>query len=93
MIVGICEIDVLIPQASSLKEKRIVIKSIKDKISKRFNVSIAEVGYQDKWQRSLLGVAKVSNDTISIEKVFDFIDKLIIADGRMEIINWNKKLV
>jgi len=93
MVVGICEIEVLIPQASSLKEKRIVIKSIKDKISKRFNVSIAEVGYQDKWQRALLGVAKVSNDTVSVEKVFDFIDKLIIADGRMEIINWNKKLV
>lgn len=93
MVVGICEIEVLIPQASSLKEKRIVIKSIKDKISKRFNVSIAEVGYQDKWQRALLGVSKVSNDTVSIEKVFDFIDKLIIADGRMEIINWNEKLV
>ncbi len=93
MVVGICEIEVLIPQASSLKEKRIVIKSIKDKISKRFNVSIAEVGYQDKWQRALLGVSKVSNDTVSIEKVFDFIDKLIIADGRMEIINWNERLV
>ena len=93
MVVGICEIEVLIPQSSSLKEKRIVIKSIKDKISNRFNVSIAEVGYQDKWQRALLGVSKVSNDTISIEKVFDFIDKLIIADGRMEIINWNEKFV
>ena len=93
MVVGICEIEVLIPQASSLKEKRIIINSIKDKISKRFNASIAEVGYQDKWQRALFGVAKVSNDMASIKKVFDFIDKLIIEDGRMEIINWNERLV
>jgi uncharacterized protein YlxP (DUF503 family) len=76
-----------------LKDKRVIIKSFKDKISKRFNVSIAEVGYQDKWQRAIFGIAKVSNDSVSVDKVFDFIDKMIIEDGRMEVVNWNKKFV
>ena len=93
MFVGICEIEVLIPQARSLKEKRVIVKSIKDKISKRFNVSIAEVGYQDKWQRALFCVAKVGNDTVSVDKVFDLIDRIIVEDGRMEVINWNTRLV
>ncbi len=92
MLVGICEIDVLIHQAGSLKEKRAVIKSLKDKISKQFNVSIAEIGYQNKWQRALLGIAKVSNDNVSIDKVFSLIDKLITEDGRCEIISFNKRL-
>jgi uncharacterized protein YlxP (DUF503 family) len=93
MIVGICELEVFIPQSRSLKDKRVIIKSFKDKISKRFNVSIAEVGYQDKWQRAIFGIAKVSNDSVSVDKVFDFIDKMIIEDGRMEVVNWNKKFV
>ncbi len=93
MIVGICELEVFIPQSRSLKDKRVIIKSFKDKISKRFNVSIAEVGYQDKWQRAIFGIAKVSNDSVSVDKVFDFIDKMIIEDGRMEVVNWNTKFV
>ena len=92
MIVGICEIEVFIPQVSSLKEKRAIIKSLKDKISKRFNVSIAEIGYQDKWQRALFGIAKVSNDNVSIDKVFEFIDKLIDEDGRIMIVRCDKRL-
>ena len=93
MIVGICELEVFIPQSRSLKDKRVIVKSFKDKISKRFNVSIAEVGYQDKWQRAVFGIAKVSNDSVSVDKVFDFIDKMIIEDGRMEVVNWNTKFV
>lgn len=93
MIVGVCEIEVFIPLAHSLKEKRKIVNSIKDKISNRFNVSFAEVGYQDKWQRALFGAAKVGNDTISVQQFFDFIHKLIIEDGRMEIINFTKRMI
>lgn len=93
MTVGICELEVFIPQSRSLKDKRVIIKSFKDKVSKRFNVSIAEVGYQDKWQRAIFGIAKVSHDSVSVDKVFDFIDKMIIEDGRMEVVNWNTKFV
>ncbi len=92
MIVGICEIEVFIPQVSSLKEKRAIIKSLKDKISRRFNVSIAEICYQDKWQRALFGIAKVSSDNVSIDKVFEFIDKLIDEDGRVMIVRCDKRL-
>ena len=93
MFVGICEIEIFIPHSHSLKEKRLVTRSIRDKIAKRFNVSIAEIGYQDKWQRALFGIAKVSTDEISVNKVYDFIDKLIAEDGRAEIIRWDTRFV
>ena len=93
MLVGICEIELFIPYSHSLKEKRLVTRSIRDKIAKRFNVSIVEIGFQDKWQRALFGIAKVSSDEVSVNKVYDYIDKLIAEDGRAEVIRWDKRFV
>jgi len=86
MIVGSCEIELLIYEANSLKEKRHVIKSIMERIKSRFNVSVAEVGYNDLWNRSVMGIAVVSNEKSLCEsmilKIIDFIDN----DERVEII-------
>ena len=62
MIVGICRIELHIPESNSLKDKRQVVKGIKDKIRNKFNVSIAEIDNNDLWQRATLGVSIVSND-------------------------------
>ena len=51
MVVGILSLELYIPGASSLKEKRYVLKSIKTKVSNKFKVSIAEVDHNDKWQK------------------------------------------
>jgi len=87
MIVGTCEIELIIYEANSLKEKRHVIKSIIERIKTRFNASVAEVGYNDLWNRALIGVAVVSNKKALSEsmilKIIDFIDN----DERVEIIN------
>lgn len=87
MIVGTCEIELIIYEANSLKEKRHVIKSIIERIQTRFNASAAEVGYNDLWNRSIIGVAVVSNKKVlcesMISKIIDFIDN----DDRVEIIN------
>ena len=66
MIVGHLSLEFHIPGARSLKEKRMVLRGIKDRIRK-FNVSVAEVEYQDLWQRAGLSVVTVSSD----EKVAD----------------------
>lgn len=87
MIVGTCEIELIIFEANSLKEKRHVIKSIIERIKARFNVSVAEIDYLDLWNRSMIGIAAVSNSKniceSTISKIIEFIDN----DERVEIIN------
>ena len=62
MIVGTLTIELVVGGAYSLKDKRRVIKSLKDRIRNKFNVSVAEVDHQDSWQRASLGVAVVGTD-------------------------------
>lgn len=62
MVVGILKVSIHAPGANSLKDKRQVVRSVKDRVKSRFNVSIAEVDDQDLWQRISLGVAVVASD-------------------------------
>jgi hypothetical protein len=93
MIVCSCEIEILIYESNSLKEKRQVIKSIIERIKAKFNASVAEVGYNELWNRSVLGVAVVSNNKrmcdASISKIISFIDN----DERVEILNCYKEII
>lgn len=79
MIVGVLVIEIMIYSSTSLKEKRYVLKSIKDRVKKKFNVSIAELFYQDKWQRSRVGIVTISNQLShveqSLQQVFQFLDR------------------
>jgi uncharacterized protein YlxP (DUF503 family) len=61
MHIGVCTIELRLPGNSSLKGKRSVVKSITTRVSREFNVSIAEVDAQDIWQRAVLGVSCVSS--------------------------------
>jgi uncharacterized protein len=61
VIVGLLSIELHIPGARSLKDKRMVVRSVKDRIRK-FNVAVAEVEHHDLWQRSGLSVVTVAND-------------------------------
>jgi len=58
--VGLARVELHIPQSRSLKEKRAAVKPVVEGLRQRFSLSAAEVGYQDKWQRSLIGFAVVS---------------------------------
>ncbi len=84
MIVGVCTIELRIRDARSLKTKRQVLKSITTRVKNNFNVAIAEVDYQDKWQRSLLGVAVVSTalDHANgiLDKVVNFVESMYMAE-------------
>ena len=77
MVVGVLQVEIRIPDAFSLKDKRRVVKSLKDRIAHGHNVSIAEVGALDEHRRSVLGLAMVSNDTRYVEgalsKLVDFV--------------------
>src|SRR5213596_944550 len=84
MIVGVCTIELRLRETRSLKEKRQVLKSIITRVKNNFNVAIAEVDYQDKWQRAVLGVAVFSTDqddsNVIISKVVNFDETMYVAD-------------
>lgn len=61
MVVGLLTIDLFIPGAQSLKEKRMVLRRLKDRV-KKFNVAVSEVEHQDLWQRAALAVVTVSTE-------------------------------
>jgi len=87
MVVGVCRIELRIPQTHSLKAKRQVLRKIKDRVKNKFNVSIAEVGENDKWQRSLVGLALVGNDRRQINSTLDVVTNFIENLNAAEIIN------
>jgi uncharacterized protein len=62
MVIGCCTIELHLPGAFSLKDKRSVLKSVIHRVRREFNVSIAEVDHQDALRSALLGVVTVSND-------------------------------
>lgn len=65
--VGRCEIDLLVENCRSLKDKRRIVKSLKDRIRRTFNVSVCEFGDQSLWQRCQLGVSLCGNERSLIE--------------------------
>jgi uncharacterized protein len=71
MVVGVLRLSLLIRGARSLKEKRYALRRIVDRVRARYNVSIAEVGDNDIWQRALVGVTAVANDRSFVNEVLD----------------------
>lgn len=93
MVVGVGFIRLMIHSSNSLKAKRSVVKSILGKVRSKFDVSIAEVGDQDKWQICSIGYAFVTNESGQahkmLEAVVDFIEKLHLA----EVTEFNVEIV
>ena len=87
MIIGLLQLDIIIPGSNNLKEKRSTIKSLKETIRKRFNVSIAETGKLDKWSRSEISISKVSNESKLIRREFQKIQNDIESRYPVEIID------
>src|SRR5205085_6449217 len=86
-----CRLHLMLPESHSLKEKRVVLRRIKDKARQKFNLAIAEVGDGDVWQSALMGFAVVANQRpfveSMVEKIINFIDTLAkIADDEREFL-------
>jgi uncharacterized protein YlxP (DUF503 family) len=94
--VGVCYIELLLYEASSLKGKRSILKRIISQVQNKFMVSIAEVGDNDLWQKSKLGISVIGNNrrfvNSILDKILDFIEKLNLAEilnSEIEIVNYN----
>ena len=86
MVVGLCTLELFLPDNGSLKEKRRVLKSIKDRLRRKFNISISELGGQDLWQKSILGMACVGNEKRHVNQVLDSAVGLVRSTPMVEII-------
>ena len=87
MFIGLCTIDLHIPDSQSLKGKRHILKSLKDRVRKSFNVSIAEDA-EDLWQRTTLAVATINNDKRHINQTLDLIVGMIRGNPSVEILDY-----
>jgi len=86
LVIGTCTISLHIPESRSLKSKRWVLRRIKDRVRSKFNVSIAEVGDFDLWQRATLAVAVVSTDRRFADRVISKVIDLVDSDGNAQVI-------
>ena len=84
MNVGVCKVRLRLAENESLKGKRQVVKGLIGKVRSRFNVAVAEMDEQDKWQKAVLGIATVSNNgrfvNEVLSKVVSFIEQSYVAE-------------
>jgi uncharacterized protein len=91
MFVGIVRIELHIPAAGSLKDKRSVVRSLKERIRERVHASVAEVDYQDLWQRAALGVAVVSGERRQVGEMLQSVRRLVEGAYGAELIDWQEQ--
>jgi uncharacterized protein YlxP (DUF503 family) len=96
MILGVCQITLHLPACHSLKEKRQVIRPLIARVRKQFEVAIAEVDEQDRWQTAVLGVTCVSNSSQHANEILAHVQRyieeirpdLLVTSNEMEIMHW-----
>ncbi len=93
MIVGTCWVKLFLHENNSLKGKRKVVKSIKDRISRKFNVSIAEIDSHDNWKKIVLGIATVNNDQKFVNKVLDDVINSIDSMHLAELLDYKIEIL
>ena len=82
---AVLTVDLYLPGSLSLKDKRAILRKLKERLANKFNISIAEVDFLDKWQRARIGIAQVSNDYKFLEKSMNTILNIIDEDDSAEV--------
>ena len=93
MKVGILQAELMIVAAHSLKEKRKVVKSLKERLFSRFNVSVAEVGAQDLWQRAVIGVSLVALNTPTAHSQLSKVENFIRSHPGASVLNLYAEII
>ena len=93
MLVGMLKVNLMIYEAQTLKEKRRVLLSVKERLRRRFNASVSEVDHQDLVQRCTLGIALVSNEARAIHAQLDQMLDLIRAEPRVSLLECERLIV
>ena len=89
MFIGVCTIEMHIPESGSLKTKRHSLKSLKDRIRSKFNVSVAEVDHNDLWQKASLAVAAVSSDKTYLNQTLDHVIDMVRSVPDVSLLDYH----
>jgi len=93
MRIGALHVSFHIAHAQSLKEKRMVMRSLKDRLRNTFNVSVAEVGSNDKWQLGEIGIATVGNETRFVNSALEKIKNFIQSNPAIRVIDTDLEIL
>lgn len=88
-----CRLTLLASQCHSLKDKRSVVRKLKERVRTRCQVALGEVGAQDTWQRLVLGFAVVSSDRQTVERMLGEIAQVVAGAGLAELIHEERELL
>ena len=86
MIIGVRSWELHLAAAHSLKEKRSVIKSLKDRLRREFNVSVAETDHQDSWQRAEVTACLVAADRAQADAMLEQVDRFVESNPHVRIV-------
>ena len=87
MTVGLLLLDCYIPESQSLKDKRRILTSLSERLRRQFNIAVAEVEYQDQWQRAQLAVVLVNTNWRMLQSSMSKLTEYVDRDRRVEITN------
>lgn len=92
-VVGVLNIRLVIRSANTLKDKRRIIKSLKDRVKNNFNVSVSEIGTLDHCQYSRLGIAMVGNDKGYVNSVLSNLLNMFRISTSVELVGYHLEFV
>ena len=93
MLVSVALFEIHIPYAQSLKEKRMVVKSLRDRIRNKFEVSVAEVALQELHQRARLGIAIVTSEGGNAEAILQNIVRFVESHAEATLTGWQTEMM
>lgn len=93
MYVGALELDVLLGDVHSLKQKRAVVRPVIAELRRRFEVSVAEAGHLELHRRALIGVAVVAPDTRHVREVLDSCERLVAGRVELQVLSARQRVV
>lgn len=93
MVVGVCTVELFISGSQSLKDKRQVVHGLRDRLREKFNLSVAEVDGQDLWQKAVVGMACISNESRHANQVLEQALNLIKSMPAVEVIRTQLELL
>jgi hypothetical protein len=91
--VGIVRIELHLPACQSLKDKRQIVRGLKDRIRERVHAAVAEVEHQELWQRAALGVSVVSGESHHVGEMLASVRRLVDGTFGAELIDWQEQHV
>jgi uncharacterized protein YlxP (DUF503 family) len=87
MVIGLLTVDIHFPHCRSLKEKRKELNSLKDRIRRKYEVALAELEYQDSWQRTRIGVVTLNSKPSVVEQMLARIREDVIENTNGQVLS------